>query len=109
MRSATALPFSTPGYQASSTDLTDPSHGMLTGAPASMTTTVFLFAAATVCTRPFSSWLDALQNTEAHVPKPLASSVARSPPSDSVSAMTTIATSALLAAAVASADDEPSE
>src|SRR5947208_1352852 len=47
MRSAIAFPFSTPGYQASRTDLTSPSQGMLTGAPASMTTTVFGLAAAT--------------------------------------------------------------
>src|SRR3954451_14681854 len=106
--SAIALPFSTPGYQASSTDRTPPSHGMLTGAPASMTTTVLGFAAATVETRPFSSWLLAPQPTDTQTDGPFAASVVRSLPSDSLSAMKTIATSADCAAAVASAPDVPS-
>src|SRR3954447_4260011 len=107
MTSAIALPFSTPGYQASSTDLTLPSHGMLIGAPASITTTVFGFAAATVLTSPFSSSPLAVQNTEPQTAGPLASSVVRSEPSDSASAMTTMATSAAFAAAVASAGVVP--
>src|ERR1700727_1531750 len=40
-------PSVSPGYQASSTPATDDSHGIATGAPALMTTTVCGFAAAT--------------------------------------------------------------
>src|SRR6266480_1432500 len=109
MRSAIALPFSTPGYQASSTDLTPPSQGRLTGAPASITTTVFGLAAATVFTSAFSSCAGPPQPTETQTAGPLASNVVRSVPSDSLSAITTIATSAWLATAVASAEAVPSE
>ena len=44
---ASAVPLLSPGYQASTTEATWFSHGMTTGAPASMTTTVCGLAAAT--------------------------------------------------------------
>src|SRR5436190_10343553 len=44
---ARAVPLLSPGYQASTTAATWPSHGIATGAPASMTTTVCGLAAAT--------------------------------------------------------------
>jgi hypothetical protein len=44
---ARAVPLLSPGYQASTTAATWPSHGITTGAPASMTTTVCGLAAAT--------------------------------------------------------------
>ena len=44
---AMALPSSCPGYQASSTPLTEPSHGMVTAEPVLSTTTVLGLAAAT--------------------------------------------------------------
>src|SRR6202043_3892624 len=44
---ASAVPLLSPGYQASTTEATWLSQGMTTGAPASMTTTVCGFAAAT--------------------------------------------------------------
>ena len=44
---ASEVPLVWPGYQASTTPATDDSHGIATGAPALMTTTVCGFAAAT--------------------------------------------------------------
>src|ERR1700733_13785491 len=44
---ASAVPLLSPGYQASTTEATWLSHGMTTGAPASITTTVCGLAAAT--------------------------------------------------------------
>src|SRR5258708_32972397 len=44
---ASALPLLSPGYQASTTEAAGFSHGLTTGAPASMTTTVCGLAAAT--------------------------------------------------------------
>src|SRR5580704_6060604 len=44
---ASAVPLLSPGYHPSTTDATWPSQGMTTGAPASTTTTVCGFAAAT--------------------------------------------------------------
>src|SRR6266853_2707195 len=44
---ASEVPLDWPGYQASSTPATCESHGIATGAPALITTTVFGFAAAT--------------------------------------------------------------
>src|SRR6202020_694447 len=44
---ASATPSVCPGYQSSSTELTDDSHGIVTGAPACRTTTVCGLAAAT--------------------------------------------------------------
>ena len=76
---------------------------MLIGAPASITTIVFGLAPATVSTRAFWSSLLALQKSVAQAKPGFASSVVRSEPSDSVSPITTIATSAALAAAAASA------
>src|SRR5258706_2584609 len=43
---ASAVPLLSPGYQASTTEATWPSHGMTTGAPALITTTVCGLAAA---------------------------------------------------------------
>src|SRR5580700_266137 len=53
---ASAVPLLSPGYQASTTEATWFSHGMATGAPASMTTTVCGLAAATA--EISSSWAD---------------------------------------------------
>src|SRR5271169_2990994 len=53
---ASAVPLVWPGYQASSTPATDDSHGIAIGAPASTTTTVGGFAAATAAISP--SWAD---------------------------------------------------
>src|SRR3984885_9513633 len=44
---ASAVPLLSPGYHASTTDATWPIHGITTGAPASITTTVCGFTAAT--------------------------------------------------------------
>src|SRR5579859_2216073 len=53
---ASEVPLVWPGYQASSTPATAGSHGIATGAPASTTTTVCGFAAATA--EISSSWAD---------------------------------------------------
>src|ERR1700744_5153452 len=53
---AGAAPSTCPGYQSSSTACTDDSHGIVTGAPAWTTTTVFGFAAETA--EISSSWAE---------------------------------------------------
>src|SRR5215467_7981793 len=85
---ASEVPLVWPGYQASSTPATDDSHGIATGAPASTTTTVCGFAAATA--EISSSCADGRFSDS------------RSVASDSVSSdTTTTATDADLAAAAA--------
>src|ERR1700722_20147876 len=84
---ARAVPLFWPGYQASTTPATWFSHGMATGAPALMTTTVCGLAAATAAIS--SSWADGRLR------------LSRSVASDSVSSETT--TTAVLAALAAAA------
>src|SRR5882757_1123135 len=92
---ATALPSSSPGYQASTTAGTLASHGMRTGAPLLTTTTVCGLAAATASTN--WSWL------------PDNAMLARSLPSVSLSPTITTATSDFAASAAAAAGSLPSE
>src|SRR5580692_1272830 len=82
---ASAVPLRSPGYQASTTEATWLSHGMTTGAPASITTTVCGLAAATAEISSF--WADGRFR------------LARSAASDSVSSDTT--TTAVVAALAA--------
>lgn len=87
---ASAVPLDWPGYQASTTPATWESHGMATGAPALITTTVCGLAAATA--EISSSCADGRFR------------LGRSVASDSVSSeTTTTATAAVLAAATAAA------
>src|ERR1700728_3723688 len=87
---ASAVPLLSPGYQASTTEATWLSHGMTTGAPASITTTVCGLAAATAEISSFCA--DGRFR------------LARSAASDSVSSdTTTTAVAADLAAATACA------
>ena len=87
---ASAVPLVCPGYQASTTAATLPSHGIATGAPALTTTTVCGFAAATA--EISSSWADGRFR------------LGRSVASDSVSSeTTTTAVEAAFAAATAAA------
>ena len=87
---ASAVPLVWPGYQASTTPATAGSHGIATGAPALMTTTVCGFAAATA--EISSSWADGRFSDS------------RSVASDSVASdTTTTATDADLAADTAAA------
>src|SRR5579862_3256455 len=90
---AIAVPSSWPGYQASSTPLTDDSHGIVTADPVFSTTTVFGLAAATAVIR--LSWV---------LPR---SMLVRSEPSDSPRLAKTIATLAADAADAAELSEDP--
>src|SRR5580698_4906809 len=91
---AIAVPSSWPGYQASSTPLTEESHGMVTAEPVLRTTIVFGLAAATEVIR-----------LSCVVPR---SMLVRSEPSDSPRLAKTTATLAAAAADAAEVSEEPS-
>ena len=90
---AIAVPSSWPGYQASSTPLTEESHGMVTAEPVFSTTIVFGFAAATAEIRLSSA-----------LPR---SMLVRSLPSDSARLTNTTATLDEAASEAAELSDEP--
>src|SRR3954453_24090399 len=96
-----------PAYHWSTTARTSASHGIATGAPAAITTTVFGVAAAAALI--IASWssgaLTQTGNGQTPGSKP---SLSRSVPSDSLSAAHAITTSDALATASASACKLPS-